>query len=113
MLDTLKNHTAKFILRHGGDKLSRGNVEAAKYFLQSTDSLEHGLRLMIEGFDMYVQQYKPRTGWPVGEDGYTGKYMEDIANALSMLLSAPGTFDGGTLSRVIGQICDNGKIEIE
>lgn len=84
------------------------------YFMSNVnDSIEKGFKMMIEGLEIYCASHKKANDSLVGNDGYTGRYIEEILHGLRGLESAQGRFDGGTLDKTLCEIAELNKLDIE
>lgn len=73
---------------------------------------EHGIVHLITALATYIDDHATANGVPVGEDGYAGPYVEDIAKAIIKLLSMEtGRLDCGALDGMVRDIARVGGID--
>ena len=110
----------KNYLKHHTNKLLSKDLESytiaksdQRYFMNTYANLEHGLKVMIEGLEEYCFGHWDTLDTKVGDDGYTGRYVKQIAEALIGLLSSSGRFDGGTLDSAIRDIANKYNVKLD
>ena len=108
-METLREYATKRMQKYTGTVSHSDMI----HFLNSKGSYGEGLKLMLEGMQIYCDAYKKEQGDSIGDDGYMGAQCENILKALHYLLSGLGRFDGGTLSSFINDLADDNKLDIE
>ncbi|OQB10387.1 MAG: hypothetical protein BWY21_00308 [Parcubacteria group bacterium ADurb.Bin216] len=107
MKSTLRINT-EYFLKDGVKTISHSDQ---KHFInQVNDSLEKGLKMMIEGAEIYIKAYQKENGSLIGEDHYVGAYMQEILHGIHKLLSGQGRFDGGTISKTLCELAENNNL---
>jgi hypothetical protein len=97
----LEKHTAKLAKMA---LATRAMQDQKRFMTTESDSVTKGLRMMIQGAEMYCEALKRDTDWLIGNDGVLGLEMGAILNGLLGLLNGSGSFDGGTLDGAIREI---------
>ena len=106
----LEKNSAEF-LKDGIKVVSHSDQQ---HFMRAGDNtIEGGFRTMIQGLERYCLAFWDLNESEVGDDGYTGRYIEEILHGLRGLESAQGRFDGGTLDKTLCEIAAAHKLEIE
>lgn len=107
MKSTLRINTEHF-LRDGIKTVAH---QDQRYFInQVNDSQEKGLKMMIEGAEIYIKAYQKENDSLIGNDGYMGPYMQQIMHGLHQLLSGQGRFDGGTISKTLCDLASENEL---
>lgn len=75
---------------------------------------ERALKSLIHGLALYIDAHNELLDAHVGEDGYCGEPIRDIAAAVIALLAGErGRLDSGTLDHYIREMCEVGKVELD
>jgi len=80
-------------------------------FMNGKTELERGLKMMIEGAELYCRAMEKQSDWKIGKDYVLGPEMGAILNGIIGLLNGPGFFDGGTIDGAIRDIAKEYEIE--
>ena len=82
-----------------------------QYFMTTQKhSVTKGLRMMIEGAEMYCEAMARDHDYIIGDDYVLGPAMASITNSLIGLLSGNGRFDGGVLDGALREIAATNKL---
>lgn len=74
---------------------------------------EIALKSMIVGLARYGAEMRAQFGRPAGQDGYLGPALRAMAESILALLNGDiGRFDGGTLDKLIRDICTEHELEL-
>ena len=78
-------------------------VEVARQraLMDGHTDVERGLRMLIEGVEVYLRGLKEQHKVTPRTDHYLKGVAREITDGLSQLLNLSGQFDGGTCSRAI------------
>lgn len=72
------------------------------------------LRDMVLGLARYCDAYRKRYDTPIGDDGVLGENAADIAHGIIGLLNGElGGLDGGTMDRLVRNICHLSDIRLD
>lgn len=110
MQTTLQKNTIDF-LKNGIKTVAHSDQKHFYYNVNA--SVEKGLKMMIDGVDIYCEAHLKEYGSTVGNDGYLHNYFEEILHGIRGLFSGCGRFDGGTLDKTICEIAAKHNLEIE
>lgn len=83
------------------------------FFYNVNPSVEKGLKMMLEGLEIYCESHKADNGTVAGQDGYLSSYLQEISHGIRGLFSGPGRFDGGTLDKTLLTVTERSELSVE
>lgn len=109
MKTTLQQNTVAFL----ADGIKTVAHQDQKHFYYNVnDSVEKGLKMMMEGLEIYCEAHLKEHGSTVGYD-YLGQYLEEVAYGIRGLFSGCGRFDVGTLDKTLCEVAEKHNLDIE